>query len=69
MLQNGDANGTVQTEMASDIRPEQIFQFMQFFLWDIIHYSFHPMWHYIIPDIGSNNFVGHQTKQPIEAIF
>jgi hypothetical protein len=69
MLQNGDANNNVQTEMASDGRPEQIFQFMQFFLWDIIHYSFHPMWHYIIPDIRSNNFIGHQTKQPIEAIF
>jgi len=60
-------NAWIGTE--SDGRPEQIFQFMLLFLWDIIHHSFHPVWHYIIPDLRSNNFIGHQAKQPIQAIF
>lgn len=59
----------VWTERETYARPEQIFQFMLLFLWDIIHHSFHPVWHYTIPDLRSDDLIGHQTKQPIQAIF
>lgn len=42
---------------------------MQLVLGHVVDHRLHPIGHHVVPDFRGDNFVGHQAKKSVQAVF